>query len=378
MASDPAGPAAGRHVWLKRFALAAVSAALAVLAAEALLALHALPLSEAAARYVYGCYEPGQPRRYIHSTIRPLKLRLHRPDFEADCYFFGYHWRHRSDGFGWRNPENWDTAEVVVLGDSMVYGHGVEEEQTTTHFLRELLDRRVVNMGITGASPVSYLAYLRNFALPLRPEVLVVLFFGNDLEDIERRRSPAEIGRFVESGKGRETQVFPRSKLLDRLRQHSDREPLLLDRLAVFRWVEYQFRAWRPSRAAPDIEAIDDRPEELPAEFDALTPPADEVLDGMAGDAKVAYVRRALAMMAESSSDAGASLVVGHLGRRTKTDWLLRRVLRESSVENGFHYFETPVLEGRYRLPHDGHLSAEGHRRLAEAMAAYLTDNGLL
>ncbi len=33
------------------------------------------------------------------------------------------------------------------------YGHGVEEEQTTAHFLRGFLERRVVNMGITGGSP---------------------------------------------------------------------------------------------------------------------------------------------------------------------------------------------------------------------------------
>ena len=72
-------------------------------------------------------------------------------------------------------------------------------------------------------------------------------------------------------------------------------------------------------------------------------------------------------MMAESSRAAGAALVVGHVGRRTKVDWLLRRLLREASADDGVHYFETPVLEGEYRLLNDGHLSEAGHRLLAVA-----------
>lgn len=372
----PSRSTTDRRVWLGRVALAASSVVLPLLLFEILLVARALPLSEAAARYVHGCYEPSQPSRNIHATIRPLKLKLHRPNFETDCYFFGYHWRHRSDGYGWRNPETWESADLVVLGDSIVYGHGVDEEQTTAHFLRGLLQQRVVNMGMTGASPVHYLAYLHNFALPLEPRVVVVFFFTNDLQDLRKRRSPEQLASFVASGKGRETRVLPRATLLGKLRFGSE-EASWLDRLAVYRLAEYRLRAWRPSRPAPEIDSKASRWDGTEPDQLGLAPPPDELLDRMEARPTIAYIRRALSMMAESSRQANASLVVGHIGRRKKTDWLLRRVLRQTSVEQGFHYFETPVLEGRYRLPNDGHLSEDGHRRLAETLAAYLKERGL-
>ncbi len=373
----PRAPATGRFLRLLRLALATGAAVLAIGAAEGLLRLRALPLGEAAARYVHGCYEPSQPRRYIHTKIRQLRLRIHRPDFEADCYFQGYSWRHRSDGFGWRNPETWQSAQVVVLGDSIVYGHGVEEEQTTPHFLRGLLGRRVVNLGVTGASPVHYLAFLRNFALPLGPRVIVVLSFGNDLADVAKIRTAGELERFVRTGEGRESRVFPRAKLLERARLPGGHRAVWLDRLALYRLVDYRLKLWRAGGSPPGIELGDGASPAAAGRLD-LTPPADDVLDRMEDWLTVAYLRRALAMMADSSREAGAALVVGHVGRRTDADWMLRRVLREMAAEHGFHYFDTPVLEGPHRLPGDGHLSEAGHRLLAETLAAFLRERELL
>lgn len=367
----------GAVVWLLRLALAAGALLVALVAAELLLRSRKLPLSEAAARYVHGCYESSQPDRYIFASIRPLKARLHRPDFESDCYFLGYSWRHRSDGYGWRNPETWESADVLVLGDSIVYGHGVDEDQTVTHFLRELLGTTVVNMGITGGSPVHYVAYLRNFALPLEPKVVVVLFFGNDLRDVMGDRSVEQIERFVAEGKGREMMVISRNVLLNRLRIPGGHRPSPLDRLALYRLLDYHRRAWRPSRPAPVVDREIEALAVAPDDPVAPEPPPDEVLDALEARPPVAYLRKALELMAESTREAGAELVVGHIGRRTNDDWLLRRLLRESSAAGGFHYFETPVLEGVARLTGDGHLSEAGHRRLAEELAEFLRGGAL-
>ncbi len=376
MPSEGARPRAGRWPCLKRLTLTTASAALTLVGFEALLVFRALPLGEGPSRYVYGCYEPSQPRRYIHAKLRQLKVRIHRPDFEADCYFQGYSWRHRSDGFGWRNPETWAAADVVVLGDSIVYGHGVEEEQTATHFLRGLLGRTVVNMGITGGSPVHYLAHLRNFALPLGPRAIVVLSFGNDLADIGKSRSAGEIERFVRSGRGREARVFPRAGLLEKARLPGGHGTSWLDRFAAYRLLDFRVRLWRAGGALP-VRGLGDgeSPEGRPID---LGRPGDEILDRMEERPTAAYLRRALGMMADSTRDAGAALVVGHVGRRSEADWLLRRLLAATAAERGFHYFDTPVLEGAHRLPGDGHLSEEGHRLLAETLAAYLNDQDLL
>ncbi len=382
---------AGHHralIW-KRLALAAASVALALLALEVLIAQRVLPLSGAAADYVHGCYEASLPDRFIHASLGALKVGIHRPNFAADCYSHGYAWRHHADGYGWRNPETWETADVVLLGDSMIYGHGVEEEQTTAAFLRGLLGRRVVNMGITGGSPVHYLAYVRNFALPLEPKVVVVFTFANDLWDIRDTRPLSKIRRFVRTGKGREAQVLPRSELLADLRSPRH-PPSFLDRFAIHRWLEYHWKASRAKRSASNRERTSPgRPEKPRSSTEPAkaggslstnpAPPPDAVLDKMERLFTLRYLRRAVAMMAESSQAVGASLVVGHIGQRTDIDWAIRRAMRQESTSLGFHYFDVPELVGNdYRLPHDGHYNELGHRRLAEALAEYLEAEGLL
>ena len=52
--------------------------------------------------------------------MRPLKVSIHRPNFESDCYSLGRSWRHRSDAHGWRNPETWESADVVLIADGRV------------------------------------------------------------------------------------------------------------------------------------------------------------------------------------------------------------------------------------------------------------------
>ena len=373
----------GRTALFVRFALLVGSSVFVLGCAEILLTFRVLPLSDAATRYVFGCYEPSQPGRYIYTSITSLQLGLHRPHFAGDCYFSGHFWRHQSDAFGWRNPTTWDAADVVLLGDSMIYGHGVNEEQTTAHFLRRQLGQTVVNLGITGGSPVHYLAYLRNFALPLEPRVIVVFFFGNDLEDIRATRPLEEIETFVLTGEGRETQIFQRAELMNQLRLPGKQQPGALDGFATYRLLEFAVRAWEPSRPAPRVEPRQTNPAdpeqaERPA---VLPPPPDEAnireLENR-NELRIAYLRRAMAMMAESSRNAHATLVVAHLGKLKDSDWLFQRLLTELSEEHDIYYFDTPVLDGPDRLPFDGHLSEAGHRRLAEALAAFLRERALL
>ena len=375
------GPPNGRRTWTLRLALAAGSVALTLLLIELLLLARVLPVSYAAGKYVYGCYEKTQPARHIHGSLRPLKVGIHRPRFTSNCYSAGHSWRHRSDAYGWRNPQTWDSAEVVLLGDSMIYGHGVEENQTLAHFLRESTGVRVVNMGMVGGSPVHYLAYLNNFALPLDPKVVVVFTFGNDLWDIRARRPMSKIMRFVRTGEGREAGVFSRSDLLEGIRYY--KHPAAWhDRFALSRLLEYHVRAWRAHRQLDSDDGNDTPaapaapPRQLPA---VPEPPPARVLDEMEGLPTVQYLRRAFLEIAASTQAAGVDLVVGHIGKRTNVDWMVRRALEDAAAAQGVHYFDVPELVGTgFRLPNDGHLNENGHRTLADALTAYLDDRRLL
>ncbi len=84
-----------------------------------------------------------------------------------------------------RHPER---QRIVVIGDSMTFGWGVEAEQAYARVAERTLhekfgrtDLEIVNMGRPGAGPHDYLKYLRQYAVELRPDLIVIgLLVGND------------------------------------------------------------------------------------------------------------------------------------------------------------------------------------------------------
>src|SRR5207245_5469937 len=62
----------------------------------------------------------------------------------------GYVWHHQTDALGFRNASLHIPADVVLLGDSLVYGQGVDFEDTLGNRLEERSGLRVVNLGLQG------------------------------------------------------------------------------------------------------------------------------------------------------------------------------------------------------------------------------------
>jgi lysophospholipase L1-like esterase len=108
-----------------------------------------------------------------------------------------YHAVHHTDGYGFRNSWPWPkTTEIVALGDSVVFGQGVEDQQAWPAVLaRSFPNSRVINLGLIGAGPQQYLRVYESFGLKLHPKVVLVGFFmGNDFWDADM------FDRWVKSG----------------------------------------------------------------------------------------------------------------------------------------------------------------------------------
>lgn len=88
------------------------------------------------------------------------------------------------DSHGYRGPEC-PNPDLLCLGDSFTFGHGVEEKQCWVSLLRRQWGRPVLNAGYHGGLyPDGFLVYLSQQGLLLKPRVvLVALFVGNDLDD---------------------------------------------------------------------------------------------------------------------------------------------------------------------------------------------------
>lgn len=91
------------------------------------------------------------------------------------------------DQMGFRNEGPWPSqADVVVIGDSLVFGYGVDVDHAWPQLLAGLSGRNVLNLGLIGASPEQYLRIYETFGRALKPKLVVVGFFPNDFWDEEQ------------------------------------------------------------------------------------------------------------------------------------------------------------------------------------------------
>lgn len=124
-------------------------------------------------------------------------------DFESDA--FRFHVKLNSHGFrerefsGHKKP---GVKRAVFLGDSMVFGWGVNADESFVRLVEKQLCERhgessweVCNLGVEGANPVDYRDNLASFGPQLAPDLVIVGFYtGNDvisdLPEIRLRKRP--------------------------------------------------------------------------------------------------------------------------------------------------------------------------------------------
>lgn len=104
-------------------------------------------------------------------------------------------------------------AAIVVLGNSLAEGLGVQAGQGFPEVLQTTLDRqgysyRVVNLGISGDTTTGGLGRLRQ-ALALRPEILILELGGNDgLRGVPVSSTKANLEKIIIAAKSAGAQVL--------------------------------------------------------------------------------------------------------------------------------------------------------------------------
>src|SRR6218665_3184808 len=94
----------------------------------------------------------------------------------------------KSNSLGIRNPELGEKKKkrILMLGDSFVFGIGVEENDTMVRPTERKLqsqgyDYELVNAGIIGYAPKDSLALFRQLHSQIKPDVVVLCIFTNDV-----------------------------------------------------------------------------------------------------------------------------------------------------------------------------------------------------
>lgn len=118
--------------------------------------------------------------RYGWSNIPGRSARFQRLEFDTEV-------RINEDGFrGPRIPEERVPRRyrILVLGDSYVFGHGVEEDETFCSLLSNMLPgSEVLNFGVSGYSTDQELLLLQDRGVRYDPDLVILCLYRNDILD---------------------------------------------------------------------------------------------------------------------------------------------------------------------------------------------------
>jgi hypothetical protein len=131
----------------------------------------------------------GTPGFFVSSETRIEKLA---PDYTG--WFAGVPVRINTLGF--RDTREYELAKqpntfrIVVLGDSVTFGHGALYETTYPFLLEDKLkkwrpeiDWQVWNLGVPGYNTSQELAYWKEINGVFKPDLVIVGFYWNDVFD---------------------------------------------------------------------------------------------------------------------------------------------------------------------------------------------------
>lgn len=152
-------------------------------------------LPQALSNEIASGYHSGWDGIYEFSSA--MGCDVPRPHYARAMYYNGYRWDHRGDARGFRNAVDRQQADVLLLGDSMVYGHGLELADTIGQRLENELGRPVANLGVQGASSHQEYQILKRWIGEMRPHYVFLFFLYNDVEDLTAYLTDEEMMRFV-------------------------------------------------------------------------------------------------------------------------------------------------------------------------------------
>ena len=100
---------------------------------------------------------PGDHQRYGRAELGTTNVRINR------------------DGYRGEELPRRSHDEVLMVGDSQVFGLGVDDDETAAAGLADRLSTSVVNAGVPSYGPLEYVEVARTLAAARRPTVIVVV-----------------------------------------------------------------------------------------------------------------------------------------------------------------------------------------------------------
>lgn len=288
-------------------------------------------------------------------------------------------------------PKPRSRTRLAVLGDSFMWGFGVEDDEVFAQALaRQLPGSDAVNLAANGYSSVQEWVRFQDDGLRFDPDVVIVGFFVNDLDDnFDDKHGGRPVARLAPDGSLRIENLPVRtpwkSDTKQWFRQHS----------RLFGFLEYAFKLIGETgkRWAPHWSAPRDDPDAIPfRERDLYVPPTPELDHAWQVEGLV------LARIVEAQRARGGRALLLYVPGRNATrrerfrelfgddpglDWdRPAKRLRGIADDLGADFLDldpafraVPDPESLY-LVNNGHWSAAGHALAARTAADFLRGRG--
>lgn len=312
----------------------------------------------------------------------PLALRRNLDGIHVSSEFSV---RYRTNSLRLRDPERPvakpdGVFRILVLGDSLTFGSGVDDRDTFVRQLERLLnlreDRRryeVINAACASWGTAHHLVFLEESGFRLEPDVVLMAFHDDDPHD--NRLS----GFFRLASDGSLVRGAPRRQALEAAKRLSALVPFydyLAQHSNLFAVLRLRIAEWIKNLRAPRADDANPRaPEERPR---AVWPEAEWRL-----------TERLCREIRDRCRRNGARLALLHApfpGRKPRPEFnreVQKRFIRIAEALGLPHLElidrldESPSGDPSY-FPRNRHFTPRGHRLIAEALARFLEREGLL
>lgn len=303
---------------------------------EILLHMYPLLLGQNFVNAVLTKYNTQQEGIYYHDPV--LHIDFMKPNFTTINYYNGYYWIHKTDSKGFRNEKERETADIVLLGDSLIYGHGVNFNQTVGFFIENLTEYSVVNLARQGDTSYQELYILNTNGLLYSPQYVFYFFYENDITDLLLHT--IDLQQFIETPQEQLTFLTQKP------------QP----------WQNFtSFFDWRNVYTLRAMNMI----------LQQITTPTRYELenDTLAWE----YTEKAILIMNQITTEQNVTFVIVPI-TPTRQEYFnkLKMIAIENDIEfiNATNIIKTNTL---LFLPYDGHFSEEGAKATATLIAEYIT-----
>ena len=152
------------------------------------------PNDQRSAAASYGYFKPNQDRILLFSG---------HPDYHVKINAMGLRTTGLDDRLKYSDIEN--RYKILCVGDSFTFGLFLNNENTYPYMLQQALlkdhkEAVVLNAGIGSTTILDHLHYLKVKGLSLKPNLVILNFYDNDLIELGEWRNPL-YGRMIDENK---------------------------------------------------------------------------------------------------------------------------------------------------------------------------------